>query len=253
MCEDAVVRRGGAPNVVFRLKPVDRHADLQTPDRRPFGRNRADRAGHAVGVDAALGELRQDGVLLTEAHQLLAADDRNLDGVLLVDDGEEAVDQFLSFVVGDLAERDVAAEVCVTVGVAAGTPERAFARDLDRQGGAVPAQDLPPRGDNPFHSAILAWWLLPLARDAAVHRGHLERVQPVRASRQRRAASIACAWPLGRNGGGRRSLTSVRTSSGLLVQLDTGESVMVQCRLTKPIRAGRLCPTPLCLCLNEIS
>ena len=88
--------------------------------------------------------LGQDLVQLPEADQRLAADDRDVDRLLLVDDREDAVDQFLAFVVGDLAKRDVAAEVLVTVGVAARAAQRAFARDLDRQGGIVAARGFFP-------------------------------------------------------------------------------------------------------------
>ena len=95
---------------------------------------------------------RQNLLQLAEPDERLAADDRDVNRLLLVDDRENAIDEFLSFVVGDLSERDVAAEVLVAVGVAARAAERAFARDFDREGGIVAAEDASPRGDDAFHS-----------------------------------------------------------------------------------------------------
>ena len=61
-----------------------------------------------------------------------------------------------AFVVADLAERDIAAQMFVAVGVAAGAAERALARDLDRQRGTVSAEDPPPRRDNSFHPSTIS-------------------------------------------------------------------------------------------------
>ena len=54
---------------------------------------------------------------------------------MAIDEREHAVDEGLALEVADLAERDVAAEVIVAVGVAARTLQRALARDFDRQRG----------------------------------------------------------------------------------------------------------------------
>ena len=102
-----------------------------------------------------LGELRQNDVQLAETDQRLAADDRDVNRVFFVDDRQDAIDQFLSLEIGDLAQRDVTAEVLVAVGVTAGAAKRAFPRDLDRQGGPIASEDLSPRGDDAFHPAIL--------------------------------------------------------------------------------------------------
>ena len=64
---------------------------------------------------------------------------------------QDAIDQLLALVVGDLAQRDVAAEVIVAVGVAAGQRSgHSRVISIDREG-SIAAQDLPPRGDDAFH------------------------------------------------------------------------------------------------------
>src|SRR5580700_8713398 len=75
---------------------------------------------------------------------------------VLADQIENAVDQFLSLEVADLAKRLRSAEMVVAIGVAARTLERAFASDLYRHGGCVARQDPPPRGHDPFHSPTIA-------------------------------------------------------------------------------------------------
>ncbi len=69
------------------------------------------------------------------AHQRFAADDRHVQRPVPIDEGEHVVDQFLSLEVAHLAQRDLAAEMFVAVGVAAGAAQRALACDFDRQRG----------------------------------------------------------------------------------------------------------------------
>src|SRR5262249_54953940 len=129
--ENAIVGGRRSARVVFGLQAVDRDADLQATDGRPGLRDRAHRAGHELRVDAALGELRQEHVELAEAHERLAADNREVNRILFVDDREHTIDQLLPLEVSDLTERDVAAEMTVAVRIAARAPQRALARDLD--------------------------------------------------------------------------------------------------------------------------
>ena len=81
---------------------------------------------------------------LAIAHQRLAADDRDVQRPMFVDERHHAVDQLLAFEVADLAQREVAAEMIVAVGVAAGTAQRTLARDFDRKGGRVAREDATP-------------------------------------------------------------------------------------------------------------
>ena len=106
-------------------------------------------------VDATRRQFRQDLVQLAEADQRFAPDDGNVYRLLSVDDGQDAVDQLLALIVRDLPKCDVSAQMIVAVSVTARTPEWTLARDFDRKGGAVPAEDLPPRSNNAFHPTIL--------------------------------------------------------------------------------------------------
>ena len=71
---------------------------------------------------------------------------------VLVDERDDAVDELLAFVVADLAQRDVAAEVVVAVRIAARTVERTLACDFNRQSGHVARENATPRGEDPFHA-----------------------------------------------------------------------------------------------------
>ena len=117
----------------------------------PLGRNFADRAGDHLHVDAALRQDRQQRVQFAVAHERFAADDRHVERPLPVDDPEHAVDQLLPLEVADLAQRDVAAEVVVAVGVASGALQRALAGDFERQRRCVSGQDPSPRAQDPIH------------------------------------------------------------------------------------------------------
>src|ERR1700674_5435961 len=104
-------------------------------------------------MDSPVRELRKQRVELAVSNQRFAADDGHMKRTVLADQFENAVDQFLSFEVADVAQRSFAAEMVVAVGITARTLERTFAGDLDRQSRRVAHQDPAPRGDDPFHSA----------------------------------------------------------------------------------------------------
>ena len=57
--------------------------------RRPLRRDRPHRAGDQLRVDAPLGQPRQNLIQLAEADERLAADDRDVQRLVLVDELEE--------------------------------------------------------------------------------------------------------------------------------------------------------------------
>ena len=71
------------------LKTVDRNDYLKPAQRGPFNRNRPDGARDDLRVDASIGESRQNLIQLAETHQRLAADDRDVKGLMLFDELEE--------------------------------------------------------------------------------------------------------------------------------------------------------------------
>src|SRR5205823_12107660 len=149
--EDAVVSRGRPPLVVLGLQAVDRDDDREAEEAVPVLRNLADGARHELGVDAALRKLRQDHVELAVADERLAADDRDVERPLTVDQREELVNELLPLEVAHLTQRHAAAEMIVAVGVAARTPQRALACDLNGKSRCVPAEDASPRDKDSFH------------------------------------------------------------------------------------------------------
>jgi hypothetical protein len=66
---------------------------------------------------------------------------------VLVNEGEDAIDELLALEIPDLAECQIAPEVVLAVGVAARAMERALPRDLDRHRGCHTRQDAAPGGD----------------------------------------------------------------------------------------------------------
>ena len=155
--EDPVVRRRRAPHVVFRLETVDRDHDLELGHVGPRRRDRPNGAGHDLRVHAHGRELRQQDVELPESHERLAADDREVDRPLFAHDAEHAVNQRLTFEVGEVTKHDSATQMGVAVGVAAWTPKGAFTCDFDREVGTIATENLAPRTDNVFgfHDAAL--------------------------------------------------------------------------------------------------
>src|SRR3954467_875618 len=93
--------------------------------------NLADRAGDQLGEDATAGQYRQQDLEFLVPHQRFAADDRDVQRLLLIDQCPEVVDQFLSLEIPHLPQGDVAAEMIVSVRVAARTPQWALARNFD--------------------------------------------------------------------------------------------------------------------------
>jgi len=146
--EDAVVGGRRAASVMLGLQPVNRDDDLQLGYVSPRGRNRPHGARNHLRVHAHPGHLRQQDIELTEPHERLAADDREVDRTVHLHGPQHAVDEGLTFEVREIAEHHAAAEVCVVVRVASWTTERTLAGDFNREVRAIPAQDLAPRTDD---------------------------------------------------------------------------------------------------------
>jgi hypothetical protein len=70
---------------------------------------------------------------------------------LSIDEGQDAVDQLLTFEIADFAERELAAEMIVAVRVAAGTAQRTLACDFDGKCRYIANENSTPGWNNPFH------------------------------------------------------------------------------------------------------
>ena len=71
-----------------------------------------------------------------------------MEGLALVDDGENAADKLFAFEVGELAELEVAAEVGCVKGVASGAAKRAFLGDFNGKGWGAACEDRSPGVDH---------------------------------------------------------------------------------------------------------
>jgi hypothetical protein len=80
------------------------------------------------------------------ADHRFPADQRDVQGPVLAHETQNAIDQLISAEVIELAQSDSAAEVRIAVGVASGTAQRAFPRNLDRQERDSAGQDPAPGG-----------------------------------------------------------------------------------------------------------
>src|ERR1700736_6481085 len=85
-------------------------------------------------MNTALLELREEHLQLAVAHQGVAAHQGEVDGLLAIDNGEDAADQVVAFVIGQLAQVHPAGpQMFRLVRVTTGTTQGAFAGDFDRE------------------------------------------------------------------------------------------------------------------------
>src|SRR4029453_12435469 len=131
-------------NIVLRLQAVDRDDDLEPPQPGPFNRDRPDRARHDLRMDSALRELRKNLSKVAIADEWFAPDNRHVNRAMPIDERHEPLDELVTLVVVEPAQRDVAAKMLVAVRVAAGATKRALARDLDRDVRAIAGKDAAP-------------------------------------------------------------------------------------------------------------
>src|SRR4029079_10376853 len=123
---------------------IDGDDNLQAPKACPLAGNRPHGAGDQLCVDIARGQCRENGVELAISDERLAANDGHVKRFLRVDEAYESLDELVAAVIREAAQCDIAAKGRVTERVAAWAPQRALARDLDRQVGLPSSQDAAP-------------------------------------------------------------------------------------------------------------
>ena len=151
--EDPIVGRRRPARIVLRLQTVDRHDDRESGQPAPLPRDLAHRTRDELHVDAPPGQNRKKDVQLAIPHERLAADDREVERPMAIDQREDDVDKRLTLEVTYLTQRDLAAEVVVTVGIAAWAAQRALARNLDGKRRSVPREDPSPSRKDALHYA----------------------------------------------------------------------------------------------------
>ena len=117
---------------------------MEALEARPLAGDGAEGAGDHLGVDAAALNLRDELLELAVADHGIAADQRDVEGLHLVEQSEDAGDELVAFVVGELAQFGGAAEMGSVKGVAAGTAQGTFFGDFDGERRGSAGQDPGP-------------------------------------------------------------------------------------------------------------
>jgi hypothetical protein len=82
------------------------------------------------------------------AHQRIAADDRQMQGLFAVDDLQDFVDQFLAFEIAELPQIGTAAQMSVVICVTTRAAQRTLASYLNRERGRLSLEDAAPGLDD---------------------------------------------------------------------------------------------------------
>ena len=82
------------------------------------------------------------------AHHRLAADERDMQRLVLAHEIEHASNKSVAAEIAESLERDAAAQVRVSIGVTSRAAERALPRDLDRKHGDVAGENSAPSGED---------------------------------------------------------------------------------------------------------
>ena len=154
--EDPIVGGGFAALVVLGLQTVDGDDDREAIEVAPLARDLAHCTRDELDMDASLRQLGQDDAQFPIPHERFAADNRNVQGTVMVGKFDHAVDQFLALEVTQLPQRNATAEVLVPICVAAGTAKRTFTRDFDGKCRSVAAENPAPGGEDAFHLFTIA-------------------------------------------------------------------------------------------------
>ena len=111
-----------ATYIVFGLQAVNGDDDVEALECRPMRRNGTEGAGDDLDVNAAAVEFGQDHLELAVADEGVAADEGDVERLVLIDYTENVFDQGVFLVVGQLTESDAAvdSEMGWIVGVASG-------------------------------------------------------------------------------------------------------------------------------------
>src|SRR5207249_5603259 len=84
--QNPVISGGLSPGVMFRLQAVNRNDDQHMLQPRPLAWNLPHRAGHDVRSNAARIELRQNFIELTKPDERFAADDRDVQWLMTIEE-----------------------------------------------------------------------------------------------------------------------------------------------------------------------
>src|SRR5262245_43052040 len=124
--QDAVVCRGLPSRVMFSGQSVNGNHEIHLFNRGPFDRNRTHGARHNLNVHIASFDLRKDLSDFLIADKGFAADERNVNWSIRIDQLHDAVYELFSPKIAHLAENGSAAEVLIAICVTPRTCQWTF-------------------------------------------------------------------------------------------------------------------------------
>lgn len=150
--ENAIVSCGSTPRVVLGLQAVYGNDQVKRGDAAPFERNGSNRAGDDLDFDLHGGQLGKEGAQFAVANQRFAADDGKMQGFEAANEREDRGNQCVATEVTELAERASGGQVVRFVSVTAGTAQRAFFGDFEREEWPLSAKNFAPGWSDVFES-----------------------------------------------------------------------------------------------------
>ena len=146
--QDAFVGGGLTADVVVFGKAVNRDGDADAWELHPLSWNRDDCAGDDQRENIHAAENRENAAEFFVADERFAADQRNVNGLVLADEIDDTVDESVAAEIVELPKSGFAPEVRIAIGITAGTGERAFASDFNGEHGDFAGENISPGGEN---------------------------------------------------------------------------------------------------------
>src|SRR5580704_10212424 len=139
--QDAFVGGGLTADVVMFGQAINRDGHADAGKLHPFDRDgdHGARGDQRENIHAA--ENWENAAEFLVTHERLAADKRNVNRFVLADEIDDAVDESVAAKIVEFSEGGFAAEVRIAIGITAGTGERAFASDFNREHGDLAGEN----------------------------------------------------------------------------------------------------------------
>jgi len=146
--QDAFVGSGLTADVVVFGKAVDRDGDTNARELHPLDGNGNHGAGDHQRENIHAAENRENAAEFFVTNERFAANQGNVNRLVLADEIDDAVDESVAAKIVELPKSGFAAEVRIAVGVTAGAGERALASDFDGKHGDFTGKNIPPGRKN---------------------------------------------------------------------------------------------------------
>jgi len=146
--QDAFVGGGLTADVVVFGQAINRDGDADAGKLHPFDRDGDHGARDDQRENIHAAENWENAAEFLVTDERLAADKRNVNRLVLADKIDDAVDESVAAKIVEFSEGGFAAEVRIAIGITAGTGERAFASDFNREHGDLAGENISPGREN---------------------------------------------------------------------------------------------------------